>query len=932
MNKLALFAAVIVLFAGAGTAPALPPFPPFGADTAADLFSPDLAGQGSFVTSTGSAPFSAVNPAQAGQSDRVTLNVGALGVTNLNVATQLGGVFTVGLLYPTRALTFGGVLRYYYFDEFEDDFPLGREFGGNFSLAKEVYPQLSLGAGINFGLGGGGSTLSGDLGLLQNLGNVGFMRNFAWALVLRNMGLSWAPTWFTPWIGITFDLPEITAGGKPLPLVLNFAADVGVPSVFFSERRGLIVKTGITATIAERLTLSVLWPGAGGWNLREARDGRTQWIPSVGIGINFILPSGAPGAARSPSDGDLTFDAAFKALYYDVYAAGAGITWYAGYKDDLPPLIIVDYPVTQYFSPNNDGKADYLEFPLRIVDDHYVENWVMVVRDAEGRVVRTLRNKEPRFQMMDARDIYGRYYMERKGVEVPRVMRWNGLFDSGETGADGKYYFTISASDQNGNTGTSPAYEVILKNKGPEVAVDAPGDIDRVFDPSGRGGGAARSSLAINQRGSAEDAWESGIYDSRGVAVRTFAPQSGSPRPQVWDGRTDGGEIAPDGVYSYRISATDRAMNTKSAVMDNIIVDTRSTGAFLTASANAIAPKTNQSAELVRFRSRLTRAQGVESWKLELRDDKGDVVRSWQGRSNPPPEYTGWNGLDERGLVREGLVYPELTVAYSDGGGASAKSTPVLVNSTGPRLAVSSSPDLFSPDGDGVNDLLYIRVTVDGASPAAVWSLDIYEPDMEGGGGKPGGRVFKRFEGSSAPAGEIIWDGRGGKGELAESAVNYPYVFTASDSLGNGNTVTGVFSVDILVLQDGDKYRIRIPSIMFPPDTAVFDGLDQNTLDNNARIIKRLSEVLNRFRGFSVQVEGHANPTTAPGPDREREEPSLQALSEKRAAYVVEQLIRSGVSRNRLSSTGEGGSRPVVPYEDRAGWWKNRRVEFILVR
>jgi len=204
------FSFLMVLFLAAA-AFALPETPEFGADTVQDLFSPDLAGQGSFVTSRGSAPFSAINPAQAGQEDRMILNAGALGVTNLNIADELGGIFDLGILYPTKSVTFSGTLRYYYFDQFRTDFPLKNELGGNFSVAKEFFPQFSLGAGVNFGAGPDNWTLSADIGLLHNLGDLWFMKNFTWAFVLRNMGMSWAPTWFTPWLGFTFDFLRIEA-------------------------------------------------------------------------------------------------------------------------------------------------------------------------------------------------------------------------------------------------------------------------------------------------------------------------------------------------------------------------------------------------------------------------------------------------------------------------------------------------------------------------------------------------------------------------------------------------------------------------------------------------------------------------------------------------------------------------------------------------
>jgi outer membrane protein OmpA-like peptidoglycan-associated protein len=215
------------------------------------------------------------------------------------------------------------------------------------------------------------------------------------------------------------------------------------------------------------------------------------------------------------------------------------------------------------------------------------------------------------------------------------------------------------------------------------------------------------------------------------------------------------------------------------------------------------------------------------------------------------------------------------------------------------------------------------------------WSLEILEPDMEGSETTAETRtrsVFKRIEGKSAPSGELMWDGRSGKGELAQSAVDYKYVFTAVDSLGNISTITGTIGVDVMVIREGNRFRIKIPSIVFPPNLAVFDGLNQYTLENNFRVIQRIAQVLNRYKGYKISVEGHANPTTAPGPERERERPELKALSEKRAAYVMERLIRSGVAANRLSSTGAGDTLPVVSFEDHANWWKNRRVDFVLIR
>ncbi|MDR2103824.1 MAG: OmpA family protein, partial [Treponema sp.] len=211
-------------------------------------------------------------------------------------------------------------------------------------------------------------------------------------------------------------------------------------------------------------------------------------------------------------------------------------------------------------------------------------------------------------------------------------------------------------------------------------------------------------------------------------------------------------------------------------------------------------------------------------------------------------------------------------------------------------------------------------------SPIASWSLEIREP-------QPPYPVFYRIEGRGSPAERSLWDGRSSKGELVQAATDYPFTFRAEDALGNGSSLNGIIGIDVLVIRDGDHLKIQVPSIIFRENAADFVSLPVETVENNIRVLRRVAEILNKFKDYRVLVEGHANPTTANPAAREREERNeLLPLSESRAGAVVNLLTEYGVNRNRLSSAGIGGTRPVVKFEDRNNWWKNRRVEFILLK
>ena len=94
-------------------------------------------------------------------------------------------------------------------------------------------------------------------------------------------------------------------------------------------------------------------------------------------------------------------------------------------------------------------------------------------------------------------------------------------------------------------------------------------------------------------------------------------------------------------------------------------------------------------------------------------------------------------------------------------------------------------------------------------------------------------------------------------------------------------------------------------------------------------VIRRIAEILNKFREYRITVEGHANPVL--GTAREENE-TLKPLSLARAQFVIEHLVGYGVSRGRLSPIGRGGTRTVARAQDQDNSWKNRRVEFLLIK
>jgi len=162
--------------------------------------------------------------------------------------------------------------------------------------------------------------------------------------------------------------------------------------------------------------------------------------------------------------------------------------------------------------------------------------------------------------------------------------------------------------------------------------------------------------------------------------------------------------------------------------------------------------------------------------------------------------------------------------------------------------------------------------------------------------------------------------------------MDYPYRFEVSDSLGNRTVETGRIPVDVLVVREGDDLKIKIASINFKPNSAEFVDDKPEIAARNSYVLNRLAEILQKYRQYEITIEGHANITKYwdPAQAKQEQEEELIPLSEDRATRVLEALVERGISRNRLTAQGVGGSKPIVDFRDEENRWKNRRVEFIL--
>ena len=107
----------------------------------------------------------------------------------------------------------------------------------------------------------------------------------------------------------------------------------------------------------------------------------------------------------------------------------------------------------------------------------------------------------------------------------------------------------------------------------------------------------------------------------------------------------------------------------------------------------------------------------------------------------------------------------------------------------------------------------------------------------------------------------------------------------------------------------------NLPDVLFEFDSARLTPEAVHVVGDIGRVIANTS-------GRRVSVEGH---TDAVGTAAYN-----QRLSEARARAVASELSMQGVSRNRMSVTGYGKTRPIASNDTEAGRARNRRVEVVI--
>jgi len=112
----------------------------------------------------------------------------------------------------------------------------------------------------------------------------------------------------------------------------------------------------------------------------------------------------------------------------------------------------------------------------------------------------------------------------------------------------------------------------------------------------------------------------------------------------------------------------------------------------------------------------------------------GAVIRTWKTQ-NAAPALVSWDGKNDSGQVVPDGVYA-YRIASTDraGNAGSAKVENIIVNTQQPPVGVAIDMAAFSPNGDGVRDVLSLLPNVPVRTGISTWKLSVLMPMARTGG------------------------------------------------------------------------------------------------------------------------------------------------------------------------------------------------------
>jgi flagellar hook assembly protein FlgD len=374
---------------------------------------------------------------------------------------------------------------------------------------------------------------------------------------------------------------------------------------------------------------------ASGGTVRKTWTGDAKYLPASltwdGKGdTGALAPEGAYTARLS-----LDYGMKFQAVTVESNSFVLDIT---------PPrgTIVVSPP---RFTPTENGVAG----PVRITINAssalaHMDTWSLDILDEAGGLAKSWSGRWP-----------------------DTAVTWDGSsLDGGFVIPSAAYRAAATVRDEFGNAATLGADILVaaLTTK-PPVAVQPPKPGQPVITAAGAGfspnGDTVADSITLKLgygQSSAVVSWKVSIFSAGAGTQKTFSgDRSSLPDSLTWDGKADGGSMAPEGVYTASMAVDyGKAFAPGKASSQPFILDLTPPSGTITLSEPLFSPLEASDTITLKLAATAPLAK-IDSWTMDIYDPGGNVFRTFT--SKWPADTAVWDGKSASGeLVQSAEDYP----------------------------------------------------------------------------------------------------------------------------------------------------------------------------------------------------------------------------------------------------------------------------------
>ena len=244
------------------------------------------------------------------------------------------------------------------------------------------------------------------------------------------------------------------------------------------------------------------------------------------------------------------------------------------------------------------------------------------------------------------------------------------------------------------------------------------------------------------------------ILDDAGQVKASFNFQESLPSSIAFDGKDNSGKPLPEGNYRARMRANYNNGALAEAVTDPVMLKITPPSVKVTANTKFFSPDGDGSKDWVEFTQLGSEAP---AWKGTITSANGSAVKSfeWQGK---PDEKARWDGTDDAGKKLPDGEYSYVLAARDEAGNAAASpAIPLVIDTQPATLSVGTDFDAFSPNGDGVRDVLKIEPVLHVGKETEAYTLTVRNS---------AGAVVRTIKEDKMVPRPLTWDGKDDQGSL----------------------------------------------------------------------------------------------------------------------------------------------------------------------